>query len=352
MNPSASSGIPIPPEAMRARVAGTSDPKWFDESGALSVLDLERGLASIGKAFAEFPRILDWGCGCGRILRHLPRRDGQTIHGCDIDREALDWVTANLPWVTTACIDGLPPTPYPDASFDLVINHSVMTHLDATYQDAWLAELRRIVRPGGTVILTVSGQNVFAQYLAALAAHAPQRAARAGAEFSLGIHYTTDDDWGSVFPDFYHSSFHSVEYVFRHWQEFLSIRSYIPRGALLYQDMVVLQAPSEDQPLPKLHHDASQFERMRHIAARMDDQAKALDEVAVALRQMSATADRRTGETAELLVETRRLTLDLQAATAARVATEASLQSTLGSTSWKVTAPLRALSRWLKPSST
>lgn len=113
--------------------------------------------------------------------------------------------------------------------------------------------------------------------------------------------------------------------------------------------MVVLQAPSEDQPLPTLHHDASQFERMRHIAARMDDQAKALEDVAVALRQMSATADRQTEETAQLLAETRRLTLDLQAATAARVATEASLRSTLGSTSWKVTAPLRALGRMLRP---
>ena len=37
----------------------------------------------------------------------------------------------------------LPPLDYPDATFDLIFNHSVFTHIDEQYQDAWLAELLR-----------------------------------------------------------------------------------------------------------------------------------------------------------------------------------------------------------------
>jgi hypothetical protein len=55
------------------------------------------------------------------------------------------------------------------------------------------------------------------------------------------LYYTKDDQWGPDFPDFYHSAFHSTRYVFDHWSKFLRVAQYIPRGALDYQDMVVLR---------------------------------------------------------------------------------------------------------------
>jgi ubiquinone/menaquinone biosynthesis C-methylase UbiE len=55
------------------------------------------------------------------------------------------------------------PLNFADQHFDLIFNHSVVTHLDEKYQDAWLAELHRVTKPGGILLLTVSGEHPFVQ---------------------------------------------------------------------------------------------------------------------------------------------------------------------------------------------
>ncbi len=248
--------IPLPPDRLRYKVAGTEASEWFIKSGQMSVLDLDRALASIGRLFDEFSEVLEWGCGCGRILRHLPPPHApKRLHGNDIDREAIAWVSENLPWVATSRTDGMPPLPYADNSFDLIFNHSVMTHLDATYQDAWLAELRRVLRPGGIVTLTVSGRNAFQMYLETLPADTPARMLRAAELHGNGIVFIGQDQWTGDFPDFYHTTFHDVDYIFDHWAKFLDIRSYIPRGALDYQDMIVLQKPVDEAGAARTYQD-------------------------------------------------------------------------------------------------
>ena len=47
-----------------------------------------------------------------------------------------------------------PPLPYPDKSIDLIYACSVFSHFDAERQTRWLAELQRITRPGGYLLLT------------------------------------------------------------------------------------------------------------------------------------------------------------------------------------------------------
>jgi Methyltransferase domain. len=235
--------IPLPPPRLRYKVAGTEHEEWFAKSGRMSVEDLTRALAAIGRSFDEFNDVLEWGCGCGRILRHLPPPTApKRLYAFDIDQEGLSWVNEYLPWVETSCTDGLPPLPYADATFDLIFNHSVMTHLDAAYQDAWLGELRRALKPGGIATLTVSGKNAFGKFLETLPADT--RITYAENLRTDGIVYISQDQWSADFPEFYHTSFHDVNYIFNHWAEFLDIRCYIPRGSLDYQDMIVLQKPA------------------------------------------------------------------------------------------------------------
>ena len=57
-------------------------------------------------------------------------RSPKRLYAFDIDQEGLSWVNEYLPWVETSCTDGLPPLAYADATFDLIFNHSVMTHLE------------------------------------------------------------------------------------------------------------------------------------------------------------------------------------------------------------------------------
>jgi SAM-dependent methyltransferase len=105
-------------------------------------------------------KILDWGCGHGRVIRHFanigPDAD---LHGVDIDKENVSWAKDNLPRVSIIHGPLMPPLPYRDAAFDLVFGISVMTHLAEDLQRAWLSELQRVVRPGGLVLVTFSGDT-------------------------------------------------------------------------------------------------------------------------------------------------------------------------------------------------
>jgi len=62
---------PLPPEELCYRVAGTRDHDWFDRSGAITTDLYGHCLDKLGAKLTDFPTILDWGCGCGRV--HHPR---------------------------------------------------------------------------------------------------------------------------------------------------------------------------------------------------------------------------------------------------------------------------------------
>ena len=107
-------------------------------------------------------RVLDLGCGAGRVLRHLlPYADqGAELHGCDIDRPSIEWLKANLsPPVHAFTNEALPPLPLPDGSIDLIIATSVFTHI---YQgwSGWLLDLHRVLAPGGLMLATFLGSGM------------------------------------------------------------------------------------------------------------------------------------------------------------------------------------------------
>jgi SAM-dependent methyltransferase len=93
-------------------------------------------------------RVLDYGCGSGEIVKELRRR-GVDAFGCDIFYEAADY----------SAVDGLDGAirkieggviPFDNSSFDFVINNQVMEHVDNL--DNVLAEIRRVMKPGGMVV--------------------------------------------------------------------------------------------------------------------------------------------------------------------------------------------------------
>jgi SAM-dependent methyltransferase len=59
-----------------------------------------------------------------------------------------------------------PPLPYDDDSFDFLYSISIFTHLDEPLQQPWIRELERVVKPGGLIVITVSGE-VYARSLPA-----------------------------------------------------------------------------------------------------------------------------------------------------------------------------------------
>src|SRR3974390_2837950 len=120
-------------------------------------------LRLIGRPLESFGSVLDFGCGCGRILRWFePYSEGCRFTGSDISEPAIEWDRRNLPFGEFATNGMEPPLDADDESFDLIYGISVVTHLGEELQFAWLSELARVLRPGGIAILTVMGDELAA----------------------------------------------------------------------------------------------------------------------------------------------------------------------------------------------
>jgi SAM-dependent methyltransferase len=106
-------------------------------------------------------RVLDFGCGAGRALRHFVSEAGDAeFWGCDIDAQSVAWINASLnPPLRAFVNDEQPPLPRPDDSFDLIYALSVFTHLTDTWS-AWLLELHRVLAPRGTLIASFLGAGM------------------------------------------------------------------------------------------------------------------------------------------------------------------------------------------------
>ena len=117
-----------------------------------------------GLRYGNMHAILDWGCGAGRLLSYFQSVAGPQVWGSDIDSDNLAFCQKRLPFAHCVVFPLVPPTTLDASMFDLVIGISVCTHLSEQHQDQWLAELRRLCRPGGLVLLSVQGKSQSALY--------------------------------------------------------------------------------------------------------------------------------------------------------------------------------------------
>jgi SAM-dependent methyltransferase/ketosteroid isomerase-like protein len=101
-------------------------------------------------------RVLDFGCGAGRMIRHLQHlADTCVIWGTDISAEHIYWCKEHLsPPFHFATTTKVPHLPFEDRSFALIYCGSVFTHID-DLADAWLLELHRILAPDGRLYVTL-----------------------------------------------------------------------------------------------------------------------------------------------------------------------------------------------------
>jgi len=149
----ADDGLPLPPGRMRAQVGPLhASARFFLESGRHNA-ELVRELVPL----ADVDALLDWGCGCGRVLRHWQSLDGTRVHGCDINPRMVAWCNENLPFAEASLNELMPPLPYDDDTFGLVYAFSVMTHLPEDLQRTWVAECRRVLKPGGYFVFSTLG---------------------------------------------------------------------------------------------------------------------------------------------------------------------------------------------------
>jgi len=119
---------------------------WYRGLHALLLRSLER-YAPTGVAL----RILDAGCGTGGLMGRLGGRGAVT--GLDLSPRALSYAAAR--GERQLVRGNVEQLPFREASFDLVVSADVLYHRAVVDDEAALAELRRVCRPGGFVFLNL-----------------------------------------------------------------------------------------------------------------------------------------------------------------------------------------------------
>ena len=228
----AADSLPLPPARLRTVVAGTPGVPWFLESGREQAMLIRAALGRNGRPIDKAERMLDFGCGCGRILRHWAGLQGPEIHGSDYNRRLVAWCEENLPFARCS-VNGLePPLAYPPGHFDLVYAISVFTHLPEQLEAAWVEELDRIIHPGGLLLLTTHGDS-YADRL-----EPEERARYRSGEVVVR--------WGSVAGTNLCTTFHPAAYVRERLAPRLDLLEFVSEGGSVgsrRQDLAVFRKP-------------------------------------------------------------------------------------------------------------
>lgn len=225
-------GLPLPPASLRTVVAGTPGAAWFLESGRQQAAIISEAAERHGSGIGKVARMLDFGCGCGRVTRHWSGLTGPEIHGSDYNRRLLRWCESNLPFAEFSSNELAPPLAYQSGFFDFVYAISVFTHLPAQLERAWIDELSRILQPGGLLLVTTHGDS----YLERVN---PQERAR----YLAGEPVVR---WASVAGTNLCTTFHPEPYVRERLAPGLKLLEFASeRGTVgsLRQDLVVFRKP-------------------------------------------------------------------------------------------------------------
>jgi SAM-dependent methyltransferase len=225
----------FPPEHNVQRVQRVQNRNGASVSGASDahrILKIAARHTSLDRAV----RILDWGCGFGRVSRHLHRfAPAAEVLGADIDAENLTWMAANEPHVKPVTSDISGHIDLPDESVDIVFGISVMTHLRVDVMKIWLKELCRIVKGDGLLLLTVAGAGSLAFTSSWIKPEQYAEWRREG-RIVFDNNGAVDSDIGG--ENYYVQSKINEASLREIWSEFVDVVDFIPT-VFGYQDLVV-----------------------------------------------------------------------------------------------------------------
>jgi SAM-dependent methyltransferase len=156
-------GTPLPPLAYRMGGRHFRQDRDFEAAARSEVRKLE----SFG--LGPTSRILDWGCGAGRLAVGIQDRFGRLdqYHGVDVQRPLIEWARRHLrrEGFEFSHVDiangrynpnGLPETYIPgvDSDYDFFYAFSVFSHMGRSEAEPYLAEIFRLLRNDGVAYFT------------------------------------------------------------------------------------------------------------------------------------------------------------------------------------------------------
>lgn len=384
---------PYPPLELADRVGSLTDAakpfEYYDLLGAETREGIVEALPSDWTFRGK--RVLDFGCGAGRTLRHFTTEATEAeIWGCDIDERSVGWMAEHMsPPFHVFVNEPEPPLDQPDSSFDLIWAISVFTHLTSSWS-RWLSELHRLLRPDGLLLVTFMGRGMVEQI-----AQEPWDERR----FGMNV-IKAGQGWDLGGPMVIHSPW----WIEEHWGrafEILSIaedgfasKPWLDHGCVLMRkrdapiDLEMLEAinPMDVREMRSLRHNTEQLlneskelreglnyfesklregeDSTQQLTAELNDarrEVTTLREQATSLHQEAFRAKRDAAATRDLSINSARKLLDTEEVLAQSKARIFALEERVdelhpkleraqevmaamqASLSWRMTAPLRAL---------
>jgi SAM-dependent methyltransferase len=124
---------------------------WRRLPEVLTPPDFRRRCRFLMKEVRPGDRALDLGCGAGEFAAEMSR-GGAQVKGAEVAASAIERARARHPEIDFRLVPIEGPLPFEDCSFDLVWASEVIEHVADTAR--WLSEVRRVLAPGGRLLLT------------------------------------------------------------------------------------------------------------------------------------------------------------------------------------------------------
>jgi ubiquinone/menaquinone biosynthesis C-methylase UbiE len=232
--------LPVPPPELWIGYAETAE--HYLNVGQRDIDAMVNTVEGAGTGREELKTVLDFGCGAGRMLRSFPRREDSELWGVDISSEHVTWCQEHLTPMNFATVTTAPHLPFADGYFDFVYCTSVFTHI-SDLADAWLLELRRIVRSGGHIYLTIQDHHslelIMGPWRSAGGNLGPMVSALSDLEQSESTRFRqfTYLSFG-IDPNSY--VFYDVEHLTERWARLFKVKAVVPE-AHDFQTAILLQ---------------------------------------------------------------------------------------------------------------
>ncbi len=185
------------------------------------------------KGLISNARILDFGCGWGRIIRFFIKDlQPANLWGCDPVPEMITLCKAQNKWANFELINPDPPTSFQDNTFDMIYSFSVFSHLSEDFHFGVLEEIKRILKPGGIYMTTTRNKNFISE------CKAFTDPAKSMSLYDLGSychHNYNDERW-----PYWGESAISKQYVLDHWTQNFTLLDYIDDRL---QNLIIIQKP-------------------------------------------------------------------------------------------------------------
>jgi ubiquinone/menaquinone biosynthesis C-methylase UbiE len=150
--------VVLPPDYLMYESFQINYKKYYTDS-----IETAKWLTNHFKKHIELKKVkvLDWGCGPGRIIRHLPEIIGNDSEyfGTDYNNKTITWCRQNLKGISFNQNTLKETLPYSENYFDIIYGISIFTHLSEQLHYEWYNELFRILKPNGIMFLTTQGDN-------------------------------------------------------------------------------------------------------------------------------------------------------------------------------------------------